>query len=75
LSSGANFYFKKNQTIADLLRVSLRTVNYSIKSLVDRQLIQSKVCYPYGSFKKSRILIPCRTCIDKFGEFKRAECD
>jgi Mn-dependent DtxR family transcriptional regulator len=56
LSSGSNQFFKTNQVLADTFNVSLRTINTSIKSLIDRGLIRSEITYPYGNVNKKRII-------------------
>jgi len=58
LSKGKNVYVKSNDSIARFTNVSIRTINYTIKSLIDKDLIVSKITYPYGNIKKKRVITP-----------------
>jgi DNA-binding MarR family transcriptional regulator len=68
LSNGSNKFIKTNNTISTFTNVSLRTVNYAVKSLIDKGLVTSIISFPYGSIKKKRTLVPCYELIKKLGD-------
>lgn len=47
-------FFKTNKVIADMLCVSIATVERSFTSMYKKELIWSKISYPYGNHKKQR---------------------
>ncbi len=56
LCSSGNEFFKTNKVMAETFNVSLRTINYSVSSLVSKELIVSFVTTPYGNIKKKRVI-------------------
>lgn len=71
LSKGLSYYVKTNNTISEFTNVSLRTVNYAIKSLIDKGLIESEISFPYGNVNKKRTLIPNYKTINKLGDSRK----
>ena len=65
LSRGKNQFLKTNQTLANWLNVSLRSVNYSMLNLRKRGLIVSKIIGMSAENKKKRLIIPIHIEIAK----------
>lgn len=49
-------YIKTDKTIANTFNVSIRTVGYGLRNLIDKGFITSKVTRPYGSVKSNRVI-------------------
>jgi len=54
LSIDSNVFVKNNKTLASMLGVSIRTIERSFASMYKKELIWSKISYPYGNHKKQR---------------------
>jgi|SaaInlV_120m_DNA_3_1039746.scaffolds.fasta_scaffold05178_1 DNA-binding MarR family transcriptional regulator len=58
ICSNDSSYFKLNQNLADMLRVSVKTITRVIKSLELKKLIIIKFSRPYDNVKTKRTIYP-----------------
>ena len=65
-NNGENRYFKINQTIADMMRVNVKTVTRVLNSLEDKNLIRRQFTSPYSdNVKTKRVVTPVYANIRK----------
>ena len=65
LSRGKRQFAKTNKNLADTLHVGLRTVSYTVRELVNRDLIESRIVGYSINGAKKRIIIPNYKKIEK----------